>query len=99
MNWNLVIITLAYFLLLFYFIKKGSKKSESLDDFTIGGWSMGLSVNVFYFTATWVSAASVLGVPSLLYNVGFAAVTGWFAGWFFATALLPLIAYKLRRPM
>lgn len=60
---------------------------------------MKLGVSIFYFTATWVSAASVLGVPGILYANGFAGITGWFAGWFFATAILPLIAYKLRRPM
>lgn len=98
MNIELVLITVVYFLILFYFIRKGSKKSDSLDDFTVGGWSMGIVVNVGFFTATWVSAASVLGVPSLLYSLGFAAITGWFAGWFFANALLPFIAYKLRRP-
>lgn len=59
---------------------------------------MSLSVSIFYFTATWVSAASVIGVPGILYTNGFAGITGWFAGWFFATALLPLIAYKIRRP-
>lgn len=98
MRWEIVLITIVYFLLLFYFIRRGTKKSDSIDDFTIGGWSMGIIVNVGFFTATWVSAASVLGVPGLLYNMGFAAVTGWFAGWFFANALLPFIAYKLRRP-
>lgn len=98
MRWELVVITILYFLLLFYFIRKGSQKSDSIDDFTVGGWSMGIVVNVGFFAATWVSAASVLGVPSLLYSMGFAAITGWFAGWFFANALLPLIAYKLRRP-
>jgi sodium/pantothenate symporter len=98
MNLEIILITVAYFLILFYFIRKGSEKSDSIDDFTVGGWSMGIIVNVGFFTATWVSAASVLGVPSLLYSLGFAAVTGWFAGWFFANALLPFIAYKLRRP-
>ncbi|MRG87574.1 sodium:solute symporter family protein [Salinibacillus xinjiangensis] len=98
MKWELVLITIVYFIVLFYFIRKGSKKSDSIDDFTVGGWSMGIIVNVGFFTATWVSAASVLGVPSLLYSLGFAAVTGWFAGWFFANALLPFIAYKLRKP-
>ncbi|WP_213422600.1 sodium:solute symporter family protein [Bhargavaea massiliensis] len=93
------LIAIAYIAVLFYFIIKGNKKSDDLDDFTIGGWSMSLSVSIFYFTATWVSAASVLGVPGILYANGFAGITGWFAGWFFATAILPLIAYKLRRPM
>jgi sodium/pantothenate symporter len=98
MNWTLVGISLVYFMLLLYFTKRGYKKSDSLDDFTVGGWSMGLFVNIGFFAATWISAASVLGVPSMLYGIGFAAVTGWFSGWFFANALLPILAYKLRRP-
>ncbi|MGE7918150.1 sodium:solute symporter family protein [Viridibacillus sp. NPDC093762] len=99
MNMYTFVIAIVYVAILFYFIIKGNKKSSDLDDFTIGGWSMSLGVSIFYFTATWVSAASVLGVPGILYANGFAGITGWFAGWFFATALLPLIAYKLRRPM
>lgn len=99
MKIELIVITIIYFLLLYYFIRKGVQKSDSIDDFTVGGWSMGIVVNVGFFTATWVSAASVLGIPSLLYSLGFAAITGWFAGWFFANALLPIIAYKLRRPL
>lgn len=93
------LIAIVYIVVLFYFIIKGNKKSSDIDDFTIGGWSMSLGVSIFYFTATWVSAASVLGVPGILYTNGFAGVTGWFAGWFFATAILPLIAYKIRRPL
>lgn len=99
MNTSTFVIAIVYVAVLFYFIIKGNKKSSDLDDFTIGGWSMSLGVSIFYFTATWVSAASVLGVPGILYANGFAGITGWFAGWFFATAILPLIAYKLRRPM
>ena len=80
MKWELIGVFAVYFLILLYFTKRGYKKTESLDDFTIGSWSMGLFVNIGFFTATWISAASVLGVPSLLYTYGFAAVTGWFAG-------------------
>lgn len=99
MNIATAVIAIVYVSVLFYFIVKGNKKSTDINDFTIGGWSMSLGVSIFYFTATWVSAASVLGVPGILYANGFAGITGWFAGWFFATAILPLIAYKIRRPM
>ncbi|MBF7083855.1 sodium:solute symporter family protein [Desulfallas sp. Bu1-1] len=98
MNTVQVTVFILYFLLLIYFSRQGYKKSATLDDFTVAGWSMGLIINVATFTATWVSAASVLGVPSMLYSVGFAAITGWFAGWFFANALMPILAYKIRRP-
>ncbi|RKO66663.1 sodium:solute symporter family protein [Desulfofundulus salinus] len=98
MNAVQVTVFIIYFILLIYFSRQGYKKAGTLDDFTVGGWSMGLVINVATFTATWVSAASVLGVPSMLYGVGFAAITGWFAGWFFANALMPILAYKIRRP-
>lgn len=96
MNLTTVFVALLYFAAIVYYSRRGVRKGvESLDEFTIGGWSLGIVINVGFFTATWVSAASVLGVPSLLYGLGFAAVTGWFGGWFFANALLPIIAYKI----
>ncbi|MGD8288193.1 MAG: sodium:solute symporter family protein [Gemmatimonadota bacterium] len=99
MNATTAIVAASYFLLIVYFTRRGVKRGvTSLDEFTIGGWSLGLVMNVAFFTATWVSAASVLGVPGLLYGNGFATVTGWFGGWFFANALLPVIAFKIRRP-
>jgi sodium/pantothenate symporter len=97
MNWTLF-IALTYFGLILYITRRGYRKAGSLNDFTIGGWSMGLVVNIGFFSATWVSAASVLGVPGMLYGMGFAAVAGWFAGWFFGNALLVIVAYKIRRP-
>lgn len=99
MNTSTTVVAVVYFLLIVYSTHRGVKRGvATLDDFTIGGWSLGTVINVGFFTATWVSAASVLGVPSLLYGIGFAAVTGWFAGWFCTNALIPIVAYKLRRP-
>jgi len=98
-NGTTALVAVAYFLLIVFFTRRGVQKGvTSLDEFTIGGWSLGIVINVAFFTATWVSAASVLGVPGLLYGNGFATVTGWFGGWFFANALLPVIAFKIRRP-
>lgn len=74
------------------------RKVESMSDFTTGGHRMGLWVGVGTTTATWVSVASVLGVPGYLYSIGVAAIIGWVAGWFFGTALIPIVAYKIRRP-
>jgi sodium/pantothenate symporter len=39
-----------------------------------------------------------MGVPGYLYRTGAAAIIGWVAGWFLATAIMPLLAYKVRRP-
>lgn len=77
---------------------KSLKQASTLSDFTTGGHRMGIIIGVGTSLATWVSVASVLGVPGFIYKTGFAAIIGWVAGWFLGTGLLPLIAYKIRRP-
>ncbi|WP_099159596.1 sodium:solute symporter family protein [Virgibacillus ndiopensis] len=77
---------------------KSLKQAESMTDFTTGGHRMGLLLGIGTTTATWVSVASVMGVPGYLYSNGVSAIIGWVAGWFLATALIPLVAYKIRRP-
>ncbi|ARA98792.1 sodium:solute symporter family protein [Geobacillus thermodenitrificans] len=74
------------------------KQVETFADFTTGGHRMGLWVGVFTTVATWVSVASVMGVPGYLYSNGVSAIIGWIAGWFLATAFIPIVAYKVRRP-
>lgn len=59
---------------------------------------MGLLLGIGTSVATWVSVASVMGVPGFLYRTGIAAIIGWVAGWFLATAIMPILAYKVRRP-
>ncbi len=71
---------------------------ESLSDFTTGGHRMGLLLGVGTSVATWVSVASVMGVPGYLYRTGVAAIIGWVAGWFLATAVMPILAQRVRRP-
>ena len=77
---------------------KSMKQVESLSDFTTGGHRMGLLLGIGTSVATWVSVASVMGVPGYLYRTGIAAIIGWVAGWFLATAIMPVLAYKVRRP-
>lgn len=77
---------------------KSMKEVESLSDFTTGGHRMGLLLGIGTSVATWVSVASVMGVPGQLYRTGVAAIIGWVAGWFLATAVMPILAYKVRRP-
>ncbi|MCP3028627.1 sodium:solute symporter [Halobacillus sp. A5] len=74
------------------------RHAESMSDFTTGGHRMGLLLGIGTTTATWVSVASVMGIPGYLYSNGVSAIIGWVAGWFLATALMPLVAYKVRRP-
>jgi len=77
---------------------KSSQQVESLSDFTTGGHRMGLLLGIGTSVATWVSVASVMGGPGFLYRTGIAAIIGWVAGWFLATAIMPILAYKVRRP-
>ncbi len=42
---------------------QSSKQLESLSDFTTGGHRMGLLLGIGTTVATWVSVASVMGVP------------------------------------
>ncbi len=91
-------VYIAVFVIYFGFIVVTSllsaKKVESMTDFTTAGHKMGLFLGVGTSLATWLSVASVMGVPGNLYSRGLAAVIGWIAGWFLSTALMPLIAYK-----
>lgn len=87
-----------YLLFIVWTCLKSLKNVESMSDFTTGGHRMGLFIGVGTSVATWVSVASVMGVPGYLYSSGVAAIIGWVAGWFFGTALIPIVAYKVRRP-
>ena len=93
-----VIIFAAYLTFLIWGVLKSLKQVESFSDFTTGGHRMGLLLGVGTSVATWVSVASIMGVPGYLYRTGTAAIVGWIAGWFMCTALFPLIAYKIRMP-
>lgn len=97
MNWYIVVFAF-YLLFIVWTSLKSLRNVESMSDFTTGGHRMGLMIGVGTSVATWVSVASVMGVPGYLYSSGVAAIIGWVAGWFFGTALIPLVAYKIRRP-
>ena len=93
-----LIVFIVYFAIIIATSVIGSKKVESMGDFTTGGNKMGLLLGVGTSMATWLSVASVMGVPGNLYSRGISAITGWIAGWFLATAMMPMVAYKIRRP-
>ncbi|WP_294930886.1 sodium:solute symporter family protein [uncultured Paracoccus sp.] len=95
--WHYIIFG-GYMVFLCWGCIKSLGQVESLSDFTTGGHRMGLLLGVGTSVATWVSVASVMGVPGQLYSTGVAAIIGWVAGWFLATALMPLLAWKVRRP-
>src|SRR5699024_5975178 len=93
-----IIVFALYLLFIIWTSLRGLKQTESLSDFTTGGHRMGLLLGIGTTTATWVSVASVMGVPGYLYSNGVSAIIGWVAGWILATALIPIVAYKIRRP-
>ncbi|MFC4296842.1 sodium:solute symporter [Castellaniella hirudinis] len=98
MSLSYFIVFGGYLAFLLWTCLKSMKEVESLSDFTTGGHRMGLLLGVGTSVATWVSVASVMGVPGQLYRTGVAAIIGWVAGWFLATAVMPILAYKVRRP-
>ncbi|MEA4813374.1 MAG: sodium:solute symporter family protein [Oscillospiraceae bacterium] len=93
-----LVVFIIYFAIIIITSIIGAKKVESMGDFTSGGGNMGLILGIGTSVATWLSVASVMGVPGTLYARGIAAVFGWIAGWFLGTAIMPIIAYKVRRP-
>ncbi|MDR2800929.1 MAG: sodium:solute symporter family protein, partial [Desulfovibrio sp.] len=101
MSERAVIYTVVFALYIGFMIwgvLKSLRQVESFSDFTTGGHRMGLILGVGTSVATWVSVASVMGVPGYLYRTGAAAIIGWVGGWFFCTAMQPLLAYKIRMP-
>ncbi|SEH43090.1 sodium/pantothenate symporter [Halobacillus karajensis] len=93
-----VAVFIFYIIFLIWANIKSLQTAESIDDYTTGGHRMGLLMGIGTTAATWVSVASVIGVPGYLYSSGVAAVIGWVAGWCFGGALIPIVAYKIRRP-
>lgn len=71
-----IIIFGFYLIFLIWTNVKSFKAVESVDDFTTGGHRMGLLLGIGTTAATWVSVASVIGVPGYLYSSGVAAIIG-----------------------
>ncbi|WP_085521002.1 sodium:solute symporter family protein [Tuberibacillus sp. Marseille-P3662] len=93
-----IIVLCVYVLFIIWTSLRSLRQTESMSDFTTGGHRMGLFLGIGTTTATWVSVASVMGVPGYLYSNGVSAIIGWVGGWFLATSLIPVVAYKIRRP-
>lgn len=94
-----IIVFALYIFFIIWTSLSSLRQTETMADFTTGGHRMGLLLGIGTSTATWVSVASVMGVPGYLYSNGTSAIIGWVAGWFFGTALIPVVAYKIRRPV
>jgi sodium/pantothenate symporter len=91
-------VIVGYLGLLFYSSRIGYRLSASFSDYVAGNWNMGLWLLMGTFSATWVSAVSVMGFPGMLFGVGLAALSAVYAGYFMANTLMPILAFRLRRP-
>ncbi|MBK5252562.1 MAG: sodium:solute symporter family protein [Peptostreptococcaceae bacterium] len=85
-----------YSIALLYFGKSGYKETETISDFFVGGKRLGLLACVSTFVATWFSAASMQGLPGLIYTYGYAFVFYSVIPWFIGAWFLILLAPKLR---
>ena len=65
-----LIVFIVYFGIIIATSIMGSKKVESMEDFAVGGNKMGLLLGVGTSMATWLSVASVMGVPGNIYSRG-----------------------------
>lgn len=99
MNKN--IIYLLYFtiytIILLFFGKSGFKKTNNARDFFVAGNTLGLVASVFTFSATWFSAASMLGVSGSMYTIGYNTVLYSIVPWFLGASLLVLLASRLKK--
>lgn len=101
---NKVMIYLIYFSIyslgLIFVGKGGLKKTETIEDFFIGGTEIGLLASILTYTATWFSVASIQGFTGSVYSSGYEVILYSVVGWFFGAGLLillvdPLKAYNL----
>ena len=69
-----LIVFIVYFGIIIATSIMGSKKVESMEDFAVGGNKMGLLLGVGTSMATWLSVASVMGVPGNIYSRGVCAI-------------------------
>ncbi|SFG63847.1 sodium/pantothenate symporter [Desulfotomaculum arcticum] len=98
---NMTVLTavlIIYLIFLYWFGRMGYKVSKTLSDFVAGGWNMNLMLLIGTFSATWVSAVSIMGFPGMLFGMGLAALTAVYGGYFMANTLMPFLAFKIRRP-
>ncbi|MBZ4654174.1 MAG: Na+/solute symporter [Peptococcaceae bacterium] len=91
----LVFFTL-YTILILSVGKYGISKTKSSRDFYVAGNSLGLSLSIFTFAATWLSAASMQGLTGSIYTYGYSAALYAVIGWFLGASLLVILAVRLK---
>ncbi len=91
----LVYFTL-YTIVLLFFGKGGFKRTQNIRDFFVAVSSLGLLLSMATFTATWFSAASMLGVSGSIYADGYNTVLYAIVPWFTGATLMVFLATRLK---
>lgn len=87
---------LLYTIMLLWLGRHGFNRAETIRDYYIANGSLGLFTSVSTFGATWFSAASMLGLPSLIYQFGYSVILYSVICWFLGSILIIFLAVKLR---
>lgn len=85
-----------YIIVILYLGKEGINRSETVSDYYVANRSLGLFLSVCTFSATWFSAASMLGMPALIYENGYSIIFTTVVCWFLGSVFLILMAKRLR---
>ncbi len=85
-----------YIIVILYLGKEGINRSETVSDYYVASRSLGIFLSICTFSATWFSAASMLGIPALIYENGYSIIFTTVICWFLGSIFLILMAKKLR---
>ncbi len=86
---------LVYTIMILIFGKHGFDRSDHVKDFFLANRNLSLFAGVGTFNATWFSAASILGLPGLIYTQGYAVVWSTALAWILGGVFLLYLASKL----
>ncbi|MCF6095069.1 sodium:solute symporter family protein [Microaerobacter geothermalis] len=93
------LLYMGYFILYTIFVlwlgKHGFDRSESIRNYFIANRSLGLLASISTFGATWFSAASMLGLPGLVYAYGYSAFFYSTVSWFLGAVFLIILIDRL----
>ena len=91
-----MVFFLIYTVLILWLGKYGIDRSKTLRDYYTASGSLGLFLSVSTFGATWFSAASMLGLPGLIYEYGYSAILYSVVCWFLGSLFIIMLAKRLR---
>ncbi|TGB01444.1 sodium:solute symporter family protein [Halobacillus salinus] len=88
-------VFLLYTIAILVLGKHGFDKTDDLSEYFLAGRSLGLFSSVASFCATWFSAASILGLPGLIYDGGVSVIWTTAVAWVLGMVGLFVISSKL----